>query len=355
MSNEHEPTGERRPPDDGEDLDLDVDVERAGQSPPDGDDIEATVASLLDAAEPAEEVYLIRLALAAGTDRAVAERLLAALEERLTTVGSTLPAEYDAANPRVDVLVETDHDHGALAGSLEDIDPIEGVVVASVTAADPAAEAADAVPGAEGLSIYRLDDHLVVTDNLAALLERFRAEMSDPEAPAVARETREAVDRLDRRLSTVDDRVGAVEGRLDAVDERVDGLDGELEAVVDGTESAVADLRASLDDLSAEVEAVGADVEDAADASEVASLRYHLEEEVPTRLELEYIFAPAAERLDGEGTHPDMESVVEEVDAELRRTHALREAGFLDRLRWLLTGRLPVGGGEESEDAGDDG
>lgn len=171
----------------------------------------------------------------------------------------------------------------------------------------------------------------------------------------------EDVDRLERRLAALEGRLDAVDGRIDdlgervgAVDERVDGLGDEIETVAEDTRSSVAELRRSLDDLSAEVEAVEADVEDAADASEVASLRYHLEEEVPTRLELEYIFAPAAERLDDEGTHSDMESVVEEVDEELRRTHALREAGFLDRLRWLLTGRLPVEDGEDSEDDGDD-
>lgn len=300
---------------------AEADVEAtAGGSPPDGDLAGAT-ASLLASVERTDDVNLLRLALAEGTGRDVAREVLATLSEKLTVVGSTLPEAYDPAGPEVDVLVESDHDADALASALADVGVVDGVVVADVVAGEMAAgeRAAEqgapatgpAEPGGRALSIYRLDDHLVVTDDFGAVVERFQ---------------------------------GALQGEgQESVAADVEALDDDVVALAERVES----LEAGLAD-------VRGDVESAADEGELASLRYHVEDELPTWVEIQHVFAPAAERVDGEGSHGEMSDVVAEMDGELRRTHALREAGLLGRLRWLVTGTLPADGdgGAAGEDDG---
>lgn len=279
-------------------------VQVTGSAPPD-EDLASVPSSLLEAAERADDVLLLRLALVAGSSRAAARELLSALSAELTVVGSTLSEAYDPAAPEVDVLVETDHAPDTVASAVADVSLVDGVVIVDVHAG--AEEASEEPAGDdEGLSIYRLDDHLVVTDDFAAVVERFR----------------EALDQgwrsVEADVELLDDDVGALADRVEALEE---GL-----------------------------AAVRADVESAADEGELASLRYHVEDELPTWVEVQRVFAPAAERVDGEGRHDDMTGVVAEVDEELRRTHALRETGLLGRLRWLLTGTLPAAAGDGDGD-----
>jgi hypothetical protein len=328
-------------------------VERRGRSPPSPAGLDDAVAELLADAEAVEDLYVVRLSLADGSDREVAERLLASLSDHLAVVGSTLSG-WDPADPRLDVLVETHRDRDTVASGLADVGPVEGVVVGDVTvlAED------DADPARETLSIYRLDDHLVVTEDFGALVERFDEVLVDEAARDATRAVAEDVDGLREQLD-------AVGTRLDGVERRLDAVDGELASVADtaeGAHSTADDARSTAEGAAAtadearaatvqaqeavetlddELDDVAAAVEGAADEAALAELSDHVESSVPTRLELEYVFAPAADRVDDGGRHPDMESVVEEVDRELRRSYRLREAGLLGRLRWLVTGELP--------------
>jgi archaellum component FlaC len=342
-------------------------VERRGRSPPSPAGLDDAVAELLADAEAVEDLYVVRLSLADGSDREVAERLLASLSDHLAVVGSTLSG-WDPADPRLDVLVETHRDRDTVASGLADVGPVEGVVVGDVTvlAED------DADPARETLSIYRLDDHLVVTEDFGALVERFDEVLVDEAAREAASAVAEDVDVLREQLD-------AVGTRLDGLERHLDAVDGELASVADTAESAhstaegahstaedarstaegarstaegaaatadearstTAEAREAVETLDDELDDVAAAVEGAADEAALAELSDHVESSVPTRLELEYVFAPAADRVDDGGRHPDMESVVEEVDRELRRSYRLREAGLLGRLQWLLTGELP--------------
>jgi hypothetical protein len=329
------------------------DVERRGRSPPSPAGLDDAVAELLADAEPVEDLYVVRLSLVDGSDREVAERLLASLSDHLAVVGSTLSG-WDPATPRLDVLVETDHDRETVASGLADVAPVEGVVVGDVTVlADD-----DAGPAPETLSIYRLDDHLVVTEDFGALVERFDEVLGDEAAREAASAVAEDVDVLREQLD-------AVGTRLDGLERHIDAVDGELASVADTAEDArstaegahstaesaaatadearatTAQAREAVEALDEELDHVAAAVEGAADEAALAELADHVESSVPTRLELEYVFAPAADRVDDDSRHPDMESVVDEIDRELRRSYRLREAGLLGRLRWLLTGGLP--------------
>jgi hypothetical protein len=229
---------------------AETDIEAtAGGSPPETDLASAT-ASLLASVERTDDVHLLRLALAAGTGRDVAEQVLATLSEKLTVVGSTLPEAYDPAEPEVDVLVESDHDADALASGLADVGVVDGVVVADVVADEVAAgertveEPAPAEEGERALSIYRLDDHLVVTEDFGAVVERFQRAMRNEDLASVV----ENVEVLDDDVATLTDRVAALE----------EGL---------------AEVRAN--------------VESAAEEDELASLRYHVEDELPTWVEIQ--------------------------------------------------------------------
>lgn len=129
---------EDRPSTDGGETAAPLDAERAGDAPPDpptNDGLERVLPDLLDGVETVSTVYLVRASLASGSGRPIGERLVGALEDKVTVVGSTLDAGFDPPNPELDVLVETDHDHGAIAASLASVGPVEGVVVADVTAA----------------------------------------------------------------------------------------------------------------------------------------------------------------------------------------------------------------------------
>lgn len=123
---------------DGGETAAPVDVQRSGDSPPSpptSDGLEATLPDLLDGTDSVTTVYVVRAALVAGSDRDVGERLVDAIEDQVTVLGTTLDAGLDPSNPRLDVLIETDHDHGAVASSLATVGPVDGVAVADVTAA----------------------------------------------------------------------------------------------------------------------------------------------------------------------------------------------------------------------------
>jgi hypothetical protein len=115
-----------------------VDVQRAGDSPPappSTDGLERTLPDLLDGTDSVTTAYVVRAALIEGSDRGVGERLVDAIEDQVTVLGTTLDAGLEPSNPQLDVLIETDHDHGAVASSLATVGPVDGVAVADVTAA----------------------------------------------------------------------------------------------------------------------------------------------------------------------------------------------------------------------------
>jgi hypothetical protein len=123
-----------------------MDIERAGDAPPDppsDSGLERMLPDLLGEFEIDTTVYMVRAGLEDGSGRSVGERLVDAIEDKVTVVGTTLDAGFEPSNPELDVLIETEHDHGTVAASLARVGPVTGVVVADVTAAAERELAAD--------------------------------------------------------------------------------------------------------------------------------------------------------------------------------------------------------------------
>jgi hypothetical protein len=135
-----------RPSTDGGETAAPMDIERAGDAPPDppsDSGLERMLPDLLGEFEIDTTVYMVRAGLEDGSGRPVGERLVDAIEDKVTVVGTTLDAGFEPSNPELDVLIETDHDHGTIAAALARLGPVTGVVVADVTAAAERELAAD--------------------------------------------------------------------------------------------------------------------------------------------------------------------------------------------------------------------
>jgi hypothetical protein len=150
-----------RPSTDGGETAAAMDIERAGEVPPDPPSdsaLERMLPDLLGEYDFDTTLYMVRAALADGSGRSVGENLVDAIEQKVTVVGTTLDAGFEPSNPELDVLIETDHGHDTIAASLARVEPVDGVVVADVTTAAERNLAADDEPdepeGADANAVF---------------------------------------------------------------------------------------------------------------------------------------------------------------------------------------------------------
>ena len=104
----------------------------------------------------------------------------------------------------------------------------------------------------------------------------------------------------------------------------------------------VAAVEGSLSTIESDITTIEGDLAGKADAAALADLQSRVDAEVPTRADVESLFAAISHRIDDPTEHHTrIVDILAELDAEARESHALRDASFSDRLRWLLTGTTP--------------
>jgi hypothetical protein len=260
---------------DGGETAASVDAERAGNTPPDpptDDGLGRMLPDLLDGTESVTTVYMVRAALADGSGRSVGERLVDAIEDQVTVVGSTLDAGLDPSDPELDVLIETDHDHGAVAASLARVGPVDGVVVADVTAAaerelDDVDEEAEAVDAATANDVFQELQEEVGQEGYGQVVDELE-DVSFPGGPdpdeEVDLEAETGIElNDDPEPIEVDDGADPQDGDIDLDDDEISAKDllgeGERE---DAEEVKAPDEKAIEDAIS------GVDLEDGEEADE---------------------------------------------------------------------------------------
>ena len=130
-------------------------VRRAGDVQPDipsESALEDLLPNLLEGVGEVATGYLVRASLPAEDPERASERLVDALERKVTVLGSTLAAGIDPADPQVDVLIQCEYTASQIASALGGVTPVRGAVVVEVTdvcdrlleSPDEEADAADA-------------------------------------------------------------------------------------------------------------------------------------------------------------------------------------------------------------------
>ncbi len=111
-------------------------VRRAGEEPPDipsESALEDLLPNLLEGVDEVATGYLVRASLPSEDPERAGERLVDALERKVTVLGSTLTAGVDPADPQVDVLIQCEYTASQIASALGGVTPVRGAVVVEVT------------------------------------------------------------------------------------------------------------------------------------------------------------------------------------------------------------------------------